>query len=97
MDFIGIYLIFSAIVLNIIFGTLIGHGTSNKDTVEIALGIIGAITFVITFSLAIGEYHEPKAIEVYQGKTTLEYTMRDGVVIDSVVVYKDENHGSKRD
>lgn len=94
MDFIGIYLIFSAIALIIIFGTLIGHGTSHKDTVETTLGIIGVITFGITFSLAIGEYHEPKAIEVYQGKTTLEYTVKDGVKVDSIVVYKD---GNKRD
>ena len=91
MDFIGIYLIFSAIVLITTFGTFIGHGTSHKDTVETTLGIIGVITFGITFSLAIGEYHEPKAIEVYQGKTILEYTVKDGVRTDSVVVYKDEN------
>ena len=88
MDFIGIYLILSAIVLIIIFCTLIGHGTNHKDTVETTLGIIGAIIFGITFSLASGEYHKPKAIEVYQGKTILEYTVKNGVVIDSVVVYK---------
>jgi hypothetical protein len=27
-------------------------------------------------------------MDVYQGKTTLEYTIRDGEVIDSVVVWK---------
>ena len=31
---------------------------------------------------------EPQAIEVYQGKTTLEFTYKDGVAIDSVVVFK---------
>lgn len=31
---------------------------------------------------------EPTAMEVYRGKTTLEITYRDGVPIDSVVVYK---------
>lgn len=30
----------------------------------------------------------PKAIEVYQGKTTLEVTYRDSIPVDSVVVYK---------
>lgn len=30
----------------------------------------------------------PSAMDVYQGKTTLEYTIRDGVKIDSVVVWK---------
>ena len=91
MEVLGIYLGFSAIILIIIFSTLIGHGTSHKDTVETTLGIIGAITFSITFSLAIGEYHEPEAIEVYQGKTALEYTVKDGVKTDSVVVYKNIN------
>lgn len=32
----------------------------------------------------------PQAIDVYQGKTTLETTYRDGVAVDSVVVWKEE-------
>ncbi len=31
----------------------------------------------------------PQAMDVYQGKTTLEYTIRDGEIVDSVVVFKD--------
>ena len=30
----------------------------------------------------------PSAMDVYQGKTTLQYTIIDGVKIDSVVVFK---------
>ena len=30
----------------------------------------------------------PTAMDVYQGKTTIEYTVRDGVKTDSVVVWK---------
>lgn len=30
----------------------------------------------------------PTALDVYKGKTTLEYTIRDGEIIDSVVVFK---------
>ena len=30
-------------------------------------------------------------MDVYQGKTTIEYTIRDGVKVDSVVVFKKEN------
>ena len=37
----------------------------------------------------------PKAIDVYQGKTTLEYTIRDGEIIDSVVVFKENYHGKQ--
>ena len=33
----------------------------------------------------------PNAMDVYQGKTTLEYTIRDGVKIDSVVVWKGDS------
>lgn len=33
----------------------------------------------------------PSAMDVYQGKTTLEITYKDGVAIDSVVVFKNEN------
>ena len=32
----------------------------------------------------------PKAMDVYQGNTTLEYTIRDGVKVDSVVVFKEK-------
>lgn len=31
---------------------------------------------------------KPNAIDVYQGKTELEYTIRGGEVVDSVVVFK---------
>lgn len=30
----------------------------------------------------------PTAMDVYQGKTTLQYTIVDGIKIDSVVVFK---------
>ena len=32
----------------------------------------------------------PTAMDVYQGKTTLEITYKDGVPIDSVVVFKNK-------
>lgn len=32
----------------------------------------------------------PMAMDVYQGKTTLEITYKDSVQIDSIVVFKDE-------
>lgn len=33
-------------------------------------------------------YSEPSALDVYQGKTTLEITYRDSVAVDSTVVFK---------
>lgn len=32
----------------------------------------------------------PTALDVYQGKTTLEITYRDSIPVDSVIVFKDE-------
>lgn len=33
---------------------------------------------------------KPTAMDVYQGKTTLEYKVVDGVVVDSCVVFKNK-------
>lgn len=52
------------------------------------LGIVlGAFLMAIVVSLS----KEPMAIDVYQGKTTLKYTIVDGVITDSVVVFKENN------
>ena len=32
----------------------------------------------------------PSAMDVYQGKTTLEITYKDSIAVDSVVVFKDK-------
>lgn len=90
MDMLGIYLVGSLIILLFVFITLIGHGSSQKEPGLVGVGIVGGIITILLFAHSVSEYHEPKAIEVYQGKTTLEYTVKDGVRIDSVVVYKDE-------
>ena len=86
---IEVYLGLSIVVLFITFGSLLGHGINKKETSEIIFGILGVIVFCVMFICAVIESYEPKAIEVYQGKTTLEYTVKDGVKTDSVVVYKE--------
>lgn len=48
-------------------------------------------TMFFTASLfMVGNYFadKPQAIDVYRGKTTLEITYRDGVPVDSVVIFK---------
>lgn len=56
--------------------------------------IIGLIIFMIAVGLTWMIYGYPKdkptAMDVYQGKTTLEITYKDGIAIDSVVVFKDK-------
>ena len=45
--------------------------------------------FFIIISL-IEHHNKPSAIDVYQGKTTLEITYKDNIPIDSVVVFKNK-------
>ena len=45
------------------------------------------LNIIIAFCLIIN-LRKPRAIDVYQGNTTLEITHKDGIPIDSVVVWK---------
>lgn len=55
------------------------------------VGIIGGIFFASSLWFFIFQNpNSPTALDVYQGKTTLEITYKDGVAIDSVVVFKDK-------
>jgi hypothetical protein len=62
-----------------------------NDNIGCALFCFGLICCIIGASFAnkTRDKH-PQAIDVYQGKTTLEYTIRDGEIIDSVVVFKNK-------
>ena len=69
---------------------------SNNSTEDFDIGII--IGYFMTILIVIEIYFlsniigkpTPSAIDVYQGKTTIEYTIRDGVKVDSVVVFKEK-------
>jgi membrane associated rhomboid family serine protease len=50
----------------------------------------GLIVGIALFGIHETAHKEPTAMDVYQGKTTLEITYRDGIPIDSVVVFKDK-------
>ena len=86
--FLGITaLITVAFFLSIIYIT-------QKDNEEIVpTAIMGgmSVVFMILGVFCIGEHFYPSIspIDVYRGKTTLEITYKDGVAIDSVVVWKD--------
>ena len=56
--------------------------TEHKDTAFI-FGVIGA--YIVSGAVIM---LRPTAMDVYQGKTTLEITYKDGVPVDSVVVFK---------
>lgn len=89
----GVVIIGSIIL--ILICTIIAIYDDNKNAkfdVGIFFGIVVSILMVIEVALlsSILEDPKPTAMDVYRGKTTLEYTIRDGVKIDSVVVFNNE-------
>lgn len=60
-----------------------------KFDVGVFFGIVLSILVVLEVALlsSILEDPKPTAMDVYQGKTTLEYKVIDNVKIDSVVVF----------
>ena len=53
--------------------------------ISFIVGVLWAALYPICSSTC---SNTPTALDVYRGKTTLEITYRDGVAIDSTVVYK---------
>ena len=47
------------------------------------------VGFILFICCAIDKETNPTAIDVYRGKTTLEITYKNGVAIDSTVVFKE--------
>lgn len=89
-------MIIAAIILGlIIIGliVLINH-LSRGDNAAVDVGVFFGVWLIICIVLEIGliidvtDTPKPTPMDVYQNKTTLEYTIRDGEVIDSVVVWK---------
>ena len=81
------------IVLGLIYVIFLIWNVSTDDKYgrfcSAILLIISIILFVILL-LSYNNRNTPTALDVYQGKTTLEITYRDNIPIDSVVVFKDE-------
>lgn len=78
-------------ILILLAGITLAFFAVGDDTASIfTLSICSVISIILLAMAACTLSVEPKAIEVYQGKTTLEYTVIDNIKTDSVVVYK--NH-----
>ena len=67
--------------------------SSSDDDMKtgVYLGVSVAILCILEINIVNDIIEEPKPtpMDVYQGKTTLEYTIIDGVKIDSIVVFKE--------
>lgn len=78
----------------VIFLVLCLHWNSEKETYGfgMACGWLMAVLCIIE-TICIYEITsepQPKAIDVYQGKTTLKYEVIEGEIVDSCVVWKEE-------
>lgn len=87
---IGAIIVGILILALIILGEYIGDRCDGSFYVGIFMGIVITILFVMEICLVheIIEKPKPSALDVYQNKTTLEITYKDGVSVDSVVVWK---------
>lgn len=83
---VGIFLAFTVFI-----SFCLSDKKGNDFDVGINMGFLLSFLFVIEviFISSILENPKPTAMDVYQGKTTLEYTVKDSVKIDSIVVFKD--------
>ena len=80
------------LILLVIVAIIVADSSGNaKFDVGIFFGVLLSILMSVEVALLslILEDPKPTAMDVYQGKTTLEYTIRDSVKIDSIVVFKD--------
>lgn len=71
-------------IILLLFLFLTINGLNLNNIIIIVLLLIG-IFVLILFHL-----ETPKAIDVYRGKTKLEITYKDGVAIDSTVIFKNK-------
>ena len=87
---IGAIIVGILILALIILGEHISDRCDGSFYVGVFMGIVITILFVMEICLVheIIEKPKPSALDVYQNKTTLEITYKDGVPVDSVVVWK---------
>ena len=62
----------------------------SEDGLLTLVGLVVSFCFGFILAFEIFVDCKPSAIDVYQGNTTLEITYRDGVAIDSTVVFKEK-------
>lgn len=80
-------LIIGIVVIIISIIALFNIKTKNDLVTAYILGLIG-VNFISGSVLWLVVHKYPTAMDVYQGKTTLEITYKEGIAIDSIVVFK---------
>ena len=69
------------------------YGSEFDEGVTLGMIIVLLILIEGIFIICINYVPQPTAMDVYQNKTTLEYKVVDGVKLDSVVVFKNDDYG----
>lgn len=80
-----IYLISGLIIITVAFLVLYAINEDNYVTTSLCTWAIVVGVLCISEGLKITT---PQAIDVYRGNTSLEITYRDGIPVDTVVVFK---------
>ena len=84
-------LIFGVLIIIVAMLVFLCSFFSDDDSIAAGTCVGCIITLMVECGISlITEERNPeiKPLDVYQGKTTLEYTIKNGVVTDSVVVWK---------
>ena len=84
-----LFLILVLTIIDLIL-IIIVLGVKNEELApKFLICALSLYSFLVLF-LLISYTNKPKAIDVYEGKTTLEITYKDKVPIDSTVVWKNK-------
>ena len=85
-----LFIILGLTIIYLIIFSIIVLGVENEELAAKSL-IYSLILYpFLVLSLLISYMEKPRALDVYEGKTTLEITYKDKVPIDSTVVWKDK-------
>ena len=81
------------VILGLLYVITFSWNCSTNDKDDRAFSAFFLTVSAIIFFALFATYENrntPTAMDVYQGKTTLEITYKDSMRIDSIVVFKDE-------
>lgn len=83
-----LFIILVLTIIDLILFLIIALGVENEELAAKFLICASVLYPFLVLFLLISYTNKPKAIDVYEGKTTLEITYKDKVPIDSTVVWK---------
>lgn len=86
MEFDDYIILFSASI-SVFFSLRLFNTSEEGGMFDKSIACIYSLTILVLLAILL---KKPKPIDVYRDKTTLEITYKDGMPIDSTVVWKDK-------